>query len=69
MSYLNLLDFNSYNYSYSVHRFTTHKPETCLLVRYHFTGNLVTELLSSNGRSLRFRYSGFQAARHNILNH
>jgi hypothetical protein len=24
------------------------------------TGNLVTELLSSNGRLLRFRYSGFQ---------
>jgi hypothetical protein len=30
------------------------------------TGNLVTEPLSSNGRPLRFIYSGFQAAHHNI---
>jgi hypothetical protein len=37
---LDLLDFNSYNYSYSLHKFTTHKPETCLLVRYHFTSYL-----------------------------
>jgi hypothetical protein len=37
---LNLLDFNSYNYSYSLHKFTTHKPETCLLVWYHFTSYL-----------------------------
>jgi hypothetical protein len=28
-----LFAFNNYNYSYSLHRFTTHKPETCLLVR------------------------------------
>jgi hypothetical protein len=37
---LNLLDFNSYNYSYSLHKFTTHNPETCLLVVYHFTSYL-----------------------------
>jgi hypothetical protein len=34
------LDINSYNYSYSIHRYTTRKPETCLLVRYHFTSYL-----------------------------
>jgi hypothetical protein len=34
------LDFNSYNYSYSLHKLTTHKPETCLLVQYHFTSYL-----------------------------
>jgi hypothetical protein len=34
---LNLLHFTSYNYSYSLHKFTTHKAETCLLLRYHFT--------------------------------
>jgi hypothetical protein len=38
---LDLLDFNSYNYSYSLHRFTTRKPETCLLVQYHFTSYLI----------------------------
>jgi hypothetical protein len=37
---LDLLEFNSYNYSYSLHKFTTHKPDTCLLVRYHFTSYL-----------------------------
>jgi hypothetical protein len=42
---LNLLDFNSYNYSYSLHRFTAHKPETCLLVRYHFTSYLIVHSL------------------------
>jgi hypothetical protein len=37
---LDLLDFNSYNYSYSLDKFATHKPETCLLVRHHFTSYL-----------------------------
>jgi hypothetical protein len=42
---LDLLDFTSYNYSYSLHKFTTHKPETCLLVWYHaivYLGNDVS---------------------------
>jgi hypothetical protein len=34
---LNSLDCHGYNYSYSLHKFTTHGPETCLLVRHHFT--------------------------------
>jgi hypothetical protein len=28
---LDLLDFTSCNYNYSLHNFTSHKPETCLL--------------------------------------
>jgi hypothetical protein len=46
ISLLNILDFNSYNYNYSLHRFTTHKPETCLLVWYHFTSYLIVPILA-----------------------
>jgi hypothetical protein len=42
----NLLDFNSYNYSYPLYKFTSHKPEACLLVRFHFTSYLSCLLVS-----------------------
>jgi hypothetical protein len=35
------LDIHSYNHSYSLQKFTTHKTETFLLVRYHFTSYLL----------------------------
>jgi hypothetical protein len=40
------LDFDSSKYNYSFHRFKTHKPETCLLVRYHFTSYLIIRSLA-----------------------
>jgi hypothetical protein len=40
------LDLNSYNYSYALHKFTTNKPETCLVVRYHFTSYLIVSSLA-----------------------
>jgi hypothetical protein len=43
---VNLLDFNSYNNSYSLHIFKSHKPETCSLVRYHFTYYLIVRGLA-----------------------
>jgi hypothetical protein len=46
--WLNLLHFNSYNYKYSLHRFTTHKPKTLPLVRYHFTSYLIVRTLAAS---------------------
>jgi hypothetical protein len=40
------IGFNSYNYSYSLHRFKTHKPETYILVRYHFTSYIIVYILA-----------------------
>jgi hypothetical protein len=40
------LEFNNYNCSYSLHRFTTHKPEACPLVRCHFTSYLIIRNLA-----------------------
>jgi hypothetical protein len=40
------LDLNSYNHNYSHHKFITHKPETCPLVRYQFTSYFIVRSLA-----------------------
>jgi hypothetical protein len=51
------LYFNSYNCSYSLHKFTTHKAETCLLLQYHFTSYLNIRSLSVSDPLLSFSIS------------
>jgi hypothetical protein len=65
---LNLLDFIMQNYSYSLHRFTTRKPETCLLVRYHFTSYLIVHSLAVSLLTVcrLFLFNCFSSARSSV---